>query len=131
MIGSQTEIAQEIAEKLRLPLTGEDKKRLAKHYTQSGEAYQLYMLGGYYRRRFTKEGFEKAIDYLEQETKRDPSYAPAYAESGEVYRNPGWNGVLPPKEWRPKEELAAMKALQIDDTLAEPHVLKAHPKEFD
>ena len=131
MIGLQTEIAQEIAEKLRLPLTGEDKNRLAKRYTQSGEAYQLYMLGGYYRRRFTKEGFGKAIEYLEQATKKDPGYAPAYAELGEVYRNLGWNGLLPPKEWRPKEELAAMKALQIDDTLAEAHVLKAHLREFD
>jgi len=53
MVGLQAEIAQEIAEKLRLPLTGEDKKQLAKRDTQSGEAYQLYMLGGYYRRRFT------------------------------------------------------------------------------
>src|SRR5205807_2117312 len=131
MIGLQTEIAQEIAEKLRLPLTGEDKKRLAKHYTQSGEAYQLYMLGGYYRRRFTKAGFEKAIDYLEQAIKKDPSYAPAYAELGEVYRNLGWSLLMSPKEWRPKEELAAMKALQIDDTLAEAHVLKAHLKEID
>src|SRR5437660_2193608 len=109
MIGLQTEIAQEIAEKLRLPLTGEDKKRLAKHYTQSGEAYQLYMLGGYYRRRFTKAGFEKAIDYLEQAIKKDPSYAPAYAELGEVYRNLGWSLLMSSKEWRPKEELAAMK----------------------
>ena len=131
MVGLQAEIAQEIAEKLRLPLSGEDKKQLAKRYTQNGEAYQLYMLGGYYRRRFTKEGFDKAIDYLEQAIKKDPSYAPAYAELGEVYRNLGWNGLLPPKEWRPKEELAAMKALQIDDTLAEAHVLKAHLKEFD
>jgi TolB-like protein/DNA-binding winged helix-turn-helix (wHTH) protein/Tfp pilus assembly protein PilF len=131
MVGLQAEIAQEIADKLRLPLTGEDKKQLAKRYTQSGEAYQLYMLGGYYRRRFTKEGFEKAVDYLEQATKKDPGYAPAYAELGEVYRNLGWNLLLPPKEWRQKEELAAMKALQIDDTLAEAHVLKAHLKEID
>ena len=131
IVGLQTEIAQEIAEKLRLPLTGEDKKQLAKRYTQSGEAYQLYMMGGYYRRRSTKAGFEKAIDYLEQAIKKDPSYAPAYAELGEVYRNLGWNGLLPPKEWRPKEELATMKALQIDDTLAEAHVLKGHLKEFD
>ena len=89
------------------------------------------MLGGYYRRRFTKEGFEKAIDYLEQAIKKDPNYAPAYAELGEVYRNLGWTLSLPPKEWRAKEELAAIKALQIDDTLAEGHVLKAHLKEID
>src|SRR5438132_6036764 len=89
------------------------------------------MLGRFYRRRYTKEGFEKAIDYLEQAIKKDPNYAPAYAELGEVYRSLGWNGLLPPKEWRPKEELAAMKALQIDDTLAEGHVLMAHIREIE
>jgi len=127
----QSEIVQNISENLRLRLSGDETKRLAKRYTQSGEAYQLYMLGGYYRRRFTKEGFEKAIDYLEQAIKKDPNYAPAYAELGEVYRNLGWNLVLSPKEWRPKEELATLKALQIDDGLAEAHVLKAHLREID
>jgi TolB-like protein/DNA-binding winged helix-turn-helix (wHTH) protein/Flp pilus assembly protein TadD len=127
----QAQIAQDISENLRLRLSGDQQRQLTKNYTQSGEAYQLYMLGGYYRRRSTKDGFEKAIDYLEQAIKKDPNYAPAYAELGEVYRNLGWNLVLSPKEWRPREELATLKALQIDDGLAEAHVLKAHLREID
>ena len=126
----QAQISREISENLRLRLSGDDAKRLAKSYTQSGEAYQLYMLGRYYRRRGTKAGYAKSIEYLEQAIKKDPSYAPAYAEMGEVYRNLGWNLLLPPKEWLPKEELAALKALQIDDALAEAHVLMAHIKEI-
>ena len=125
------EIAQEISEKLRLRLSGDDKKRLTKRYNQSGEAYQLYMMGRYYRRRQTKEGLEKAIEYLEQAIKKDPSYAPAYAELGETYRSLTWAGLLLPKEARQKEEWAALKALQIDSALAEAHVVMANIKEMD
>jgi TolB-like protein/DNA-binding winged helix-turn-helix (wHTH) protein/Tfp pilus assembly protein PilF len=127
----QTEIAQEISERLRLRLTGEERQRLAKRYTQSGEAYQLYVLGRYYFRRKGKEQLEKSIEYFEQAIKKDPSYAPAYAGLGETYRNLGWNGWLPAKEARQKEELVTLKALLIDDTLAEAHVLKAHIREID
>jgi TolB-like protein/Tfp pilus assembly protein PilF len=129
----QVQIAQEISEKLRLRLSGEEKQRLTKTYTQSGEAYQLYMMGCYYRRRGTKEAFDKSIDYLEQATKKDPGYAPAYAELGEVYRNISWRegGLSRPKEVRQKEEWAALKALQIDDALADAHVVMANIKEMD
>lgn len=127
----QAEIAQDISEKLRLRFSGEDKQRLAKRYTQSGEAYQLYMLGRYYFRRKGKEQVEKSVEYFEQAIKKDPSLAPAYAGLGEAYRNLGFNGWLPPKEVRQKEELATLKALQIDDALAEAHVLTANLKEID
>jgi TolB-like protein/DNA-binding winged helix-turn-helix (wHTH) protein/Tfp pilus assembly protein PilF len=127
----QTEIAQEISEKLQLSLSGEEKKRLARRYTESGEAYKLYMMGRYYRRRSTKEGYEKSIDYLEQAIKKDPGYAPAYAELGETYRNLAWSSLLPPKEARQKEEWAALKALQIDAALAEAHILMANIREMD
>ena len=127
----QTDIAQEISENLRLRLTGEVKQQLAKRYTQNSEAYRLYMLGRFYRRRFTKEAFDKSINYLEQAIQKDPNYALAYAELGEAYRNLGWSGLVPPQEWQPKEELVTLKALQIDDALAEAHVLKAHLREID
>jgi TolB-like protein/Tfp pilus assembly protein PilF len=128
----QTEIAQDISEKLRLQLTGDETKRLAKHYTQNAEAYQLYMLGRYYfNRSGKKEDVEKSIEYYEQAIKKDPTYAPAYAGLGTTYHLLGWMGWLPPKESWQKEEWAALKAQQIDDTLAEAHVLKAAIKEFN
>jgi TolB-like protein/DNA-binding winged helix-turn-helix (wHTH) protein/Tfp pilus assembly protein PilF len=127
-----TEIAQDISEKLRLQLTGDETKRLAKHYTQNAEAYQLYMLGRYYfNRSGKKEDVEKSIEYYEQAIKKDPTYAPAYAGLGTTYHLLGWMGWLPPKESWQKEEWAALKAQQIDDTLAEAHVLKAAIKEFN
>jgi TolB-like protein/DNA-binding winged helix-turn-helix (wHTH) protein/Tfp pilus assembly protein PilF len=132
MIALQAEIAQEIVEKLRLPLSGEEKKRLSKRYTQSGEAYQLYMMGRYYFHRSGKEDdLLKSIDYFEQAIKKDPSYAPAYAGLGTTCHLLGWNGWMDPKEYWQKEEWAALKALQIDDTLAEAHVLTAAVKEFN
>jgi TolB-like protein/DNA-binding winged helix-turn-helix (wHTH) protein/Tfp pilus assembly protein PilF len=131
IIGLQTEIAQEISEKLRLRLTGEEKERLAKRYTQSGEAYQLYMMGRYYfRRSGKKEDLEKSIEYYEQAIKKDPSYAPAYTGLGSTYHLLGWMGWLLPKEYWQKEEWAALKALQIDDQLPEAHVLTAAIREF-
>ena len=129
--GLQTEIAQQISDKLRLRLSGDDKKRLNKVYAKNGEAYRLYLLGRFHRRRFTKDSFQKSIEYLEQAIQKDPSYAPAFAELGEVYRNLAWQGLLSPKECRQKEELATLKALQIDDSLAEAHVLMANIKEMD
>jgi TolB-like protein/DNA-binding winged helix-turn-helix (wHTH) protein/Tfp pilus assembly protein PilF len=135
----QTQIAQDISEQLRLSLTGEDKKRLNKRYTEDGEAYRLYLMGqhyfrsgySYWNQHKAKGSLEKSIEYFEQAIRRDPSYAPAYASLGETYSNLSWGGFMPPKEARQKEELAALKALQIDDTISEAYVLLANIKEMD
>jgi Tfp pilus assembly protein PilF len=128
----QTEIAYDVSEKLRLQLTGDDTKRLAKQYTQNAEAYRLYMMGRYYfHRSGAKDDLLKSVDYFEQAIKKDPSYAPAYAGLGGTYHVLGWNGWMDPKEYWPKEELAAIKALQIDDQLPEAHVLMAAIREFN
>jgi TolB-like protein/Tfp pilus assembly protein PilF len=127
----QTEIAQQISENLRLRLSGDEKQRLTKRYTQSGEAYQLYMLGRYHNRKRTKEGWEKSIEYFDRAIERDSAYAPAYAGLASVYGNLGFTGLLPPKEARQKEEWAALKAIEIDDTLAEAHVSMAHLRGLD
>ena len=135
----QTQIAQDISEKLRLSLTGEDKKRLPKRHTEDGEAYRLYLMGqhyfrsgySYWNQRKGKGNLEKSIEYFEQAIRKDPSYALAYAGLGETYSNLSWGGFMPPKEARQKEEWATLKALQIDDTLGEAYVLLANIKEMD
>jgi TolB-like protein/DNA-binding winged helix-turn-helix (wHTH) protein len=132
VIALQAEIAQEIAENLRPRLSGDEKTQLSKRYTQSGEAYQLYMMGRYYfHRSGKKEDLEKSIEYYEQAIKKDPSYAPAYAGLGSTYHLLGWNGGMDPKEYWQKEEWAALKALQIDNQLPEAHVLTAAIREFN
>jgi serine/threonine protein kinase/Tfp pilus assembly protein PilF len=122
ILAVQEEIAREISEGLRLRLSGEEKKLLAKRYTENSEAYLLYSLGNYYFRQNTKEAFEKAIESFEQAIKIDPNYALAYAGLATTYQFMGSRGFAPPKEYEQKVEWAALKALQLDDTLAEAHV---------
>lgn len=131
IISVQTEIAQNISEALRLRLTSEEKERLAKRYTQNGQAYQLYMMGSYYRRTRSEKGLKKSIELFEQAIKEDPNYAPAYAGLAFTYNVLGYTGQLPPKEARQKEELAALKALKIDSDLAEGHIAMAHLRVLD
>ncbi len=115
----QEEIAKEISEKLRLKLTGEEKKRLAKRHTGSTEAYKLYLKGLYYWNKRTVECLKKGIEYFEQAIEMDPNYALAYAGLADSYVLLGRYEALSPKESFPKAKAAAMKALQIDPGLAE------------
>jgi serine/threonine protein kinase len=117
----QEEIANEISEKLRLSLTHEEKKRLTKSYTQNTEAYQFYLKGRHHWKRWTEEGFYKAIGYFQQAVEKDPSYALAYVGIAESYVLLGWNSFLPPKDAFPQGKAAAMTALQLDPDLGEAH----------
>ena len=118
----QDEIARQITEGLRLQLTGDEKKQLIKHHTEDTEAYLHYSLGNYYFRKNTKEGFEKSIESFEQAIKIDPNYALAYAALAGTYQFMGTRAFAHPKEFEQKVEWAALKALQLDETLAEAHV---------
>jgi TolB-like protein/DNA-binding winged helix-turn-helix (wHTH) protein/Tfp pilus assembly protein PilF len=120
----QAEIAQEISQNLRLRLNAQEKKQLAKHYTENTEAYRLYSLGKYGSRGEaggTKEGLEKSIGYFEQAIKEDPNYALAYVGLFDVYHQLGFRGFWIPKEAWQRAEWAALKAVELDDTLAEAH----------
>ena len=127
----QTEIAQDISENLRLRLSGDDRQRLTRAYTQSGEAYQLYMMGRYYGRKRTKGGWEKSIDYYNQAVAKDPNYALAYTGLASSYASLGFTGLMDPKEAHQKEEWAVLKAMQIDDSLAEAHIAMSHLRTLD
>jgi serine/threonine-protein kinase len=126
----QEEISNEISEKLRLKLTGEEQRRLTKRYTENTEAYQLYLKGRYYWNKRTIEGFKKAIEYFNQAIEEDPSYALAYAGLADCYALLGSDeyGALPAREAMPKAQAAAAKALQIDEEMAEAHVSLAYAK---
>ena len=122
IIAVQGEIAGQITERLRLRLTGEEKKLLAKQPTENTDAYLLYSLGNYYYRQNTKEAFEKSIDSFNQAIEEDPNYALAYAGLARTYQFMISRGFSPAKEYEQRIEWAALKALQLDDTLAEAHV---------
>lgn len=117
----QGEISRKISDDLRLRLSGEQKKQLAKQHTENPDAYLLYNLGNYYFRQRTKEAAEKGIESFEHAIKIDPNYALAYTGLAHTYQFMGTRGFAPPKESQQKVEEAALAALKIDDTLAEGH----------
>jgi serine/threonine protein kinase/Tfp pilus assembly protein PilF len=119
VVGIQEEISKEISEKLRLKLTGEEKQRLTKRYTENAEAYQLYLKGLYYFYKATYPATLKAREYFQQAIDKDPGYALAYAGLAGTYV---FISGLPPQEAMPKAKAAAQKAVELDDHLAEAHV---------
>jgi serine/threonine protein kinase/Flp pilus assembly protein TadD len=118
----QDEIAKQITDRLRQRLTGEEQKLVTKHYTENPEAYDLYLKGRYFWGKGTEDGFKKAIEYYLQATALDPNYALAYVGIAGSYASLG--GVLgyqSPTENYPKSKEFAMRALALDETLAEAH----------
>ena len=122
VLALQDELSQEIAEKLRLKLTGEDKQRLARRNTNDAEAYRLYLKGRYYWNRRSPEGIQEAINCFQQAIDQDPTYALAYAGLADAYVYLSFFNVVPPRDAMSRAKTAAAKALEIDDRLAEAHV---------
>jgi TolB-like protein/DNA-binding winged helix-turn-helix (wHTH) protein/Flp pilus assembly protein TadD len=124
----QAETATDIAEELQSKLTGEEKRLLAKRYTNDTEAYQLYLKGRYFWDKRTEEGFKKAIDYFRQATQKDTHYALAHTGLADAYIGLTFYNYLPPKEAMPQAKASALEALKFDDLLAEAHASLAHVK---
>ena len=120
LLATQREIAGEIAQNLRLKLSGETEKALSKHYTENDQAYQLYLRGRHYAKR-SKADLLKGIDYYQQAIKLDPSFAMAYVGIAESYNSMAKNPEVAPKEAVPQAKVAATRALELDPTLAEAH----------
>ncbi len=132
ILAVQEEIARDISGKLRQRLTGEEKKRLAKRYTENAEAYALYLKGRYDWNKRTGEDIQKAIGYFRQAIDKDPTYALAYAGLADSYAILFYYAGLPPSETFLMAKAAASKALEIDDTLAQAHATLAFVHEnFD
>ncbi|HEY0320581.1 MAG TPA: alpha/beta fold hydrolase [Pyrinomonadaceae bacterium] len=126
----QEEIAHEITRKLQLRLSGDQKKRLTKRYTDNIEAYQLYLQGRYYWSRRTSEGIRGGIHYFQQAIDTDPNYALAFAGLADCYIMAGFYDHIRPAEAFPQAKTAALKALEIDDALAEAHISLAAIRTF-
>ena len=117
----QDAISEQISTSLRLKLSSDDKSRLVKRHTEDREAYQLYLKGRFYWNQRTGEALKTALGYFQQAIDRDPNYAAAYAGLADCYGLFPYYTVLPAIEAIPKAKSAALKALQIDEQLAEAH----------
>jgi TolB-like protein/Tfp pilus assembly protein PilF len=124
----QGEIAKEITTMLRMHLSGEEDKRMAKSYTANPEAYQDYLKGLYWWNKRTESGYNKGIDYFQQAIAKDPNYALAYAGLADSYSRRANNGYVSRKEAYPRAKEAVLKALELDDTLGEAHTALAFIK---
>jgi len=121
ILAVQSEISREISEQLRSRLTNEEQKRVAKHYTENTDAYQDYLKGRYYWNKRTGDDLKRAIDYFNQAVTKDPGYALAYAGLADCYIViPNYSDVSTQEAYA-KGKAAALKALELDDSLAEAH----------
>ena len=125
LLATQREIATTITQKLELKLTG-NEKGITKKYTNSNEAYQLYLKGRYSFAKRTKVDIQRAIEYFQQAIALDPEFALAYARICEAYASMPAYPYLSPKEAFPPAKKAAQTALEIDPTLSEAHTFLAY-----
>lgn len=123
IINLQTEIANTIAERLRLRLSSAEQKQLTARSTDNPEAFRLYLKGRYFLNKRTEENIIKSIEYFNQAIEQDPAYALAYTGISDAYitLSLGYS-TTPSVNLFPAAKTAALKALTIDDRLAEAHV---------
>jgi serine/threonine-protein kinase len=125
LLAIQREIAGEITGRLQLKLSGEGAQKLAKRYTTSNDAYQLYLQGRYHWGKRTKDEIFKGIEFYKRAIALDSNYALAYSGIADAYNSMGKDPDLSPKEAIPQAKAAAERALEIDPTLAEAHAALA------
>jgi Predicted integral membrane protein len=131
LMAVQRDIAQEITGNLRSKLSSVEQGRISKHYTESAEAYQLYLNGRFYWNKRTGETLKKSIEYFNRATEKDPNYALAYAGLADAYVLLPPYSAGSPHESFPKAKAAAKKAIELDETLAEAHNSLAQALHFE
>jgi serine/threonine protein kinase/Flp pilus assembly protein TadD len=118
----QSDVAQKIAAVMQAKLSITDKSRIEKKQTENTDAYQLYLKGRFYWNKRRLDDVETAIEFFRQAIEKDPTYALAYAGLASAYVVIPSYGI-PPAEWFAKAERTAVKALEIDSSLAETYTV--------
>lgn len=117
----ESEIATHVAQNLRIRLTSAEKEQVAKTFTENSEAQQLYLKGRFHWNKRKVADLEIAIDSFNKAIALDAEHAPAYAGLADSYALMPLYASVPPKEYMPKAKKAALKALELNPDLAEPH----------
>ncbi|MEO8648484.1 MAG: tetratricopeptide repeat protein, partial [Acidobacteriota bacterium] len=125
IVSLQSEIAKDVSTNLKAKLSGADVAKVEKNYTANPEAYQLYLKGRYQLNRRTGESLKQAVEFFKHAVEKDPNYALAYSGLAESYvLFPAFSVALP-LECMPKARAAAVRAIEIDESLAEAHTALA------
>jgi serine/threonine protein kinase/TolB-like protein/tetratricopeptide (TPR) repeat protein len=124
VLALQSEVARAVTRGIAVAITPQEETRLASTRPVDAEAHRLYLWGRLHLAKRTKAGMTSAIDYFERAIERDPTYAPAYASLALTYGLSSADGyaILPFADGLSKARAAALRALQLDDTLAEAHM---------
>ncbi len=121
VLSLQSEISRAVVRQIQVVLAPDERARLAGARTVDPDAYQSYLQGRYQWNKRTAAGLTKAISQFEEAVARDPGFAPVYVGLADCYSSlPDYSGMRP-EEAYPKARSALLKALSIDDTLAEAH----------
>jgi serine/threonine-protein kinase len=126
--GVQQEISREIAETLRLGLTGEQQRQVVKRYAENTDAYHEYWKGRYVLNQRTETGLKTAIQHFQRAIDYDRNYALAYSGLADAYTTLGYLSSLAPHNSFKIAKEKAEKALELDSMLAEPHTSLAYAK---
>jgi TolB-like protein/class 3 adenylate cyclase/Flp pilus assembly protein TadD len=122
----ETDIAKAIADKLQARISGRESDAISKHPTEDSEAHQLYLKGRYFWNKRSADGLRTSINYFSQAIEKDPAYALAYAGLADAHAVlPNYSRTRGPEAY-PKAEAAAVKALELDDGIAEAHIALAN-----
>jgi adenylate cyclase len=126
LVAIKQTIVQEVTAKLKLKLSSEEQRRLVKRDSTNAEAYQFYLRGRYFWNKRTSDGIKQAIEHFQQSTERDPNFALGYVGLADSYIALTFYNFAAPHETMPKAKESTIKALALDNTLAEAHVSLAH-----
>jgi serine/threonine-protein kinase len=121
----QDEITLSVTDALKVRLLGKDRAVVLKRYTDDAEAYELFLKGRYYYYKYSAEGWRRAIEFFEKAIEKEPNYAPAYAGMTSSWGFLWFLGFLPAEQAVPQMKAAAIKALEMDENLAEAHLSQA------
>jgi len=122
----QDEVARDIANGIRLELTPQERARLAGSHPVNPEAHEAYLKGRFYWNQFTETDVKKSLGFFQQAIEKDPNYALGYSGLADYYGVMyAGIGALPRNETCPEAEAAALKAVELDDSLAEAHHSRA------
>ena len=129
LIAVQEEIAREIIDRLRVKLSSAERERLTKRYTDNIEAYRAYLKGRYEWNKRSANGLKQAVTFFNQAIELDPTYALAHAGLGDTYALFPQFADAPFEESLNKAKAASLKAVELDDQLAEAHISLANVKQ--
>ncbi len=118
-------VSEQVAQALIPRLSGEERELLLKHETDNAAAYQAYLKGRFFWNKFNDDGFDKALVQFREASRLDPDYALPYVGMADYYNWAAIYSIGSPGEYFPQAKAAAIKALQLDDSVAEAHAALA------